>query len=199
MNDIISVPKKKYVFFDEDGAITAISNSTKNKTHQFIEVNKSDVEDILDGSQSVDSFCVIFDTLDKTHKLMHKNINKRNWVSIISSIFEIEPQQQEDYDIAIIQNNEEFYWEFILSPKIKMSMNAASAENGGWVNFSCTRKGDPHELYQMLRVRLVDLVTEDSVKIPYYSNNKFDISDISVYTMKKFERYHYEVIDEQQV
>lgn len=196
MTDIIRVPTKKYVFFDKGGKILSISNNTRNKEHQYIEVEKAEVEDILNGKQSVESFCVVYDTLDKTYRLMHKNINERSWVSIVDSIFEIPQETNDNYDIKIIQDQKNYCWIFELAPGIKESVSKGSAEHGGWLNFSVTSKGDPHELYQMLRVKFVDLVINSSVRIPYYSQNKFDIDEISVYTMKRFENYHYEVVDE---
>jgi hypothetical protein len=192
---VLSIPTKKYVYYDESGNIKTISNQN-TASGNYIEVEKTEVEDILSGKEPHNAYVVLYDTLDKKYKLMHKNINQRSWVSILDSIYQIPLEANENYDIKIAQNNKEYYWEVSLSEELRKNVTPGSAEHSGFINFSITRKDDPHELYQMLRVKFQDLLINSSVKINYLFPESIDISNMSVYTMKKFENYHYETIDD---
>lgn len=192
---VLLIPTKKYVYYDETGNIKTISNN-KNNPGNYIEVEKIEVEEILSGKESHDAYIVLYDTLDKKYKLVHKNINQRSWVSILDSIYQIPLEKNDNYDIKILQNNVDYYWEISLSEELRNNVTPDSAEHSGFVNFSITRKDDPHELYQMIRVKFQNLLINSSVKVNYLFPESIDISNMSVYTMKKFENYHYETIDD---
>lgn len=195
IQEIIFVPTKKYVYFDEYGEITAISN-TNTQGGNYIEVENSEVIGILNGTEKINLYCVSYDTVYKKYILKNRFIDENSFVSILDNIYEITNFKDDNYDLKIIKNNKDHNWEFELHSAIKENINEKNVDNVGVLNYSITRKNDPHELFQFIQVSFKELVDQTVVKIPFDSQKIVDNDNISVYTMKKFQKYYYEAVDD---
>ena len=54
--------------------------------------------------------------------------------------------------------------------------------------FSITKKDDPNVLYRLIRF-------SDSDEVAFENDFEFDNEEVSVYTMRRFDTYHYEEIN----
>ena len=91
-------------------------------------------------------------------------------------------------DITIIKDNVQKKWKLKLSEELKNDNNAIVQAQKG---FSVTKKYDPNILYKVLNFK-----KEDDFMINFNSNFEFDNTDVSLYTIKRFSKYNYEVIDD---
>jgi hypothetical protein len=62
--EILYVPTKKYVYYDNNGSILSISNRITSDD-PYIEVENTEVKSITDGQDQITNFRVEYDTLLK--------------------------------------------------------------------------------------------------------------------------------------
>ena len=63
------------------------------------------------------------------------------------------------------------------------------------LSFSVTRKNDPNILYKTLRFDFTQFEDGKYLIIPFSQDFEFQGEPVSIYTMKKLDKYYYEVIN----
>ena len=177
---------KKYIAFDDNGNILSISN--KPNTDQYIEVETTEVQDIVKGIIPAHEYKVEYDLVEKQYTLKHANYWKE---ARTSDSFLYKITTAEDPDITLVQNNAKQCWELKLHQDIldNISIHKISIKNiiSG---FSITDKNNPYNLHYILNF------DEDKLVQEYPENFKIDSKEVSVYTVKKLGSYSHEVINE---
>lgn len=188
MNDeLLYVPTKKYVYFDDFGELVAVSNNNK-EVGNYIEVEQADVIDIITGNEQPSHFCISFDGIEKKYVLKSKTKEIENKFSIKNNISKIESNVT-NADIVIKQDVKNKCWIINLDNKIKKTIKLKEHSYKSLLHFAVTEKNDPHVLYHYFVIYLEDLINKSTVKIPFNSQKEQDKENISVYTNKKFQNY----------
>jgi hypothetical protein len=194
--ELFYIPTKKYVYFDDKGEISSISNSNSLEGN-FIEVAQEVVINILKGIDQPSAFCVTYDTLEKKHIFKRKATENNFSVIVNDNMYNIPfIGDTIDYDIKLMQDFLNQEWRLVLHNGIKYNLLANASFYDTILYFSITKKNDPHELYHYFTVTINDLLQHDEIKIPFKSQFELDKSDISVYTFKKFNVYCRGVIND---
>lgn len=193
--ELFYIPTKKYVYYDENGTILSITNRIVSDD-PYIEVENSDVKTIINGQDQITNFCVEYDTLTKKYVLKHKKINNKTFISIKDNIFQIPNNAVDDYDLKILRDNINKQWIIELDKELRENLKTTYSNYSNVMHFSITEKNDPNCLLQMITIRVKDLVNNKSLKIKFSKENAFDNKEISVYTVRKFQTYSYEEINE---
>lgn len=191
----LQVPTKKYVYYDENGEILSISNRIVSEGN-YIEVDNQDVKPITSGQAYMSDYYVEFDTLEKTYVFKHKKIDTNTFISIKDNIHLVPSMPLEDYDLKIVRDNVSKSFVFSLNPVLRENLKENSSRYANSLSFSITRENDPHSLYQLIRFKLADIIHKEQCSVPFYNKNAFDNLEISVYTIRKFKTYSYEVIND---
>lgn len=192
MNDSIVIPTDRFVYFDEEGEITAISN-TKDIEGNFITVHLDEVMNFLTGKERVDSYLVVYDTVLKKHILKLKYYADDSVYKVDEDIFKVKKEVDKKPDLIITQDVKKKCWKFTVDEGLRDYLTSQTSLYSKNLQFSVTRKNDPHELYQLIIVNLDDLVKQGFLTIPFASQYEENNNDVSVYTTKRFETYLYEV------
>lgn len=193
MNNILYVPTKKYVYFDDSGSLLSISN-TNNTEGNYVEVELEDVKNLITGKEQFFHYHVIFDAIKKTYVLKHMydeddyqyNVNDR--IHCLPRIKTTSP------DLTIQQNITKKAWRFILNDEIKTNIRIKKIYYNKPLMISITQKNDPNQLERMFFVNFKDLIEIDNYEVPFESEIELDSNMLSVYTTKRLESYYHEVV-----
>jgi hypothetical protein len=191
---IITIPTKKYVYFDEAGNVLAVSNSN-SQSGNFIEVDQEEVLEVLKGNEPISAYHVAFDTINKKYKFKHKFIADTHVLDISQDIYEI-PFDTIDPDITIVEDQKEKQWIVIIDDKILQEVENKTSYFNFNLQFSITNFNDPMSLQQFIKIELKELIACKTIKIPFDNKLEVDKNRISVYTIKKFDSYSRKVIHE---
>jgi hypothetical protein len=191
----ISVSNDRYVYYDESGEITSISNTNDNNGN-YITLSLDQVSNFLIGKESTSSYLVIYDTFIKQNVLRLKYQADDSIFNINDSIFKVELLTDQKPDFIITQDIVQKEWVFKIDQGLKNYLLSQKSFYNKNLYFSITRKNDPHELYRLITVNFADLVENDSIKVSFKHQFEQSANNLSVYTTKRFETYSYEVIND---
>lgn len=194
MNNLY-VPITKYVYFDNDGNLLSISNTNKDEGN-FVEVDPSDVENLIKGKEQFSQYCVIFDTLTKNFVLKHRFNDEDRVFNINNQIHKLFRAEGIRSDLELTQDIKNKKWIFVLDETIRENFKSKNIFIEKPLYFSLTEFNNPHILERILKITVKDLIENDSVEIPFETDLELDPDALSVYTIKRFETYHHEVINE---
>ena len=140
-------------------------------------VNISDVKALMTGKESLGSYIVEWDFLEKRNVLKHIS----QWENDqLKESFLYEIKNDSNADAVIQQDKKEKCWRLVLSEDVVKANIDPTLQF-----YSVTKKYDPNVLYRLLRFQKI--------------NNELDFEvdnvDLSIYTVRKFSTYSYEVID----
>lgn len=184
----VKIITDRYVHFDNNGQITKISRDADN-IDESIKVDFKQVKGLLEGRESMVDYRVEYDFLDKKYILKHIKVWKQDQ---LKDAFLYEIKNQQDADIAIVQNKKDKCWELVLGEKLKTAMVEQNLQIDPTAQYySVTKKHDPNVLYRLLKFKKHD----DAYIVPFENDFELDTLDLSVYTVRKFSTYSYEVID----
>ena len=189
--DVIYIPTDRFVYYDEQGEITTVSN-TNDLDGNYIVLPLERVINFLTGTESTSSYLVVYDTLVKQHVLKLKYYADENAFHVNNEIFEVEKKVEQKPDLTITQDIKNKMWRFKIDQGLKDYLTSLSPAYSRKIHFSVTRKNDPHELYHLIIVDFRELV-ENNIEIPFKYQSEESKDNISVYTTKRFETYLYEV------
>jgi hypothetical protein len=191
MHSII-IPTKKYVYFDNNGNILSISGSNTSDG-QFVEVDLNDVINLINGTENITSYIVVYDISKKTYVLKEKFSNEEIIFNVNDQIHQVPKIKSTSPDIGIIQNIKYKTWNFLIDTTLKENLLSQNLSLDKILYFHITRKNDPHELYRTLTVNIATLVEDPAFSIEFTSENELDDSNISVYTVKRLQSYYHGV------
>jgi hypothetical protein len=183
---VVKSNTKKYIHFNDNGNILAITNQPSEE--QYIVVDSKDIVDLIKGIVPTHEYRVEFDLAKKDYVLNKYDYweEARTTDSFLHKI-----TNNNDADATIVQDNKSKQWKLVLSKKIlenvkKVNVNLENLLKG----YSVTDENNPYKLHYILNF------DKDNLTIPYPDNFQFDKSPVSVYTIKKLESYSHEVIND---
>jgi hypothetical protein len=190
--DVIYIPTEKYVYYNENGEIISVGNSCDFEGN-YIVLPLDRVINFLTGKENTNSYAVIYDTLLKQHVLKLKYHADETAFRINDDIFKIPKITEQKPDLTIIQDINNKKWIFSVDDGLRSYVQSTSASYNRKIQFSITRKNDPHDLYHLIIIDFDSLIKQGLLEIPFKYQTEESVDDISVYTTKRFETYVYEV------
>jgi hypothetical protein len=183
------------VYFDLDtGRIHAITNENLDTDeYSYTEVSYEDVAPLVNGEEHFDTCIVDFNPKLKLYELRRNSI-EQDVYTVSDLIYKC--QSYQDADIQIIQDVKNTCWKFLISESLRQSLAANNVSLKSQLSFSITEENNPNVLYRSLTFPFSQLVNEFYVIKDFKEQYEFDGLPISVYTIKRFDSYSYEVINE---
>lgn len=193
--DILYISNKKFVYFDDNGNLLSVGNSNTDDG-LYIEVDTSEVYNLITGQEQFHTYQVIFDTIKKSYVLKHR-FNDEEVVFDINTQVHRVPNHTFDYrpDLTVIQDIKNSKWIFKLDESIKENLKTKKVSLDRPLMFSITRFNDPHQLERCIIISLTDLIYKD-FEIAFENQIEHMFGLLSVYTIKRLETYYHEVINE---
>lgn len=189
---LLYVSTKRYVYFDEDGNLTAVSN-VNTEPGNYVEVEFRDIENLITGKEHFFHYYIAFDTASKSYVLKHK-LNEEDFTfDVNNQIYKI-PRNSSITDIKIIQDIKNKKWTIVLDDVIRSNFKSKKMIFTKSLDFSFTRYNDPHQLEKFLVIDLNQLVEKD-LQIEFVNQIELDPDALSVYTIKRLETYSHEVLN----
>lgn len=182
---------KYKVYFQKDtGLILSISNIDQ-ALKNFFEVDYEDVEDFISGKKSTLSYKVVYNINTSSYKIIEKNSNAQSVVDDL--IYKITPR--DIYQVGVWKNHLTKSWSVSLSKEMKSKLEQVASRPNEILTFSITQHNNPNILHRFFTCSLYDLIDNDTVDFDFLSQDETDLSNFSVYTTRKFEKYTCGVID----
>jgi len=193
--DILYISNKKFVYFDDNGNLLSVGNSNTDDG-LYIEVDTSEVYNLITGQEQFHTYQVIFDTIKKSHVLKHRFNDEEVVFNINTQVHRV-PNHTYDYrpDLTVIQDIKNSKWIFKLDESIKENLKTKKVSLDRPLMFSITRFNDPHQLERCIVISLTDLIYKD-FEIAFENQIEHRSELLSVYTIKRLETYYHEVINE---
>jgi hypothetical protein len=189
---LLYVSTKRYVYFDEEGNLTAVSN-VNTEPGNYVEVEFADIENLITGKEHFFHYYIAFDTASKSYVLKHK-LNEEDFTfDVNNQIYKI-PNSSARTDIKIIQDIPNKKWTIVLDEIIRDNFKSKKMIFTKSLNFSFTRYNDPHQLEKFLTIELNSLIEQD-LHIDFENQIELDPNALSVYTIKRLETYSHEVLN----
>jgi hypothetical protein len=193
--DILYISNKKFVYFDDNGNLLSVGNSNTDDG-LYIEVDTSEVYNLITGQEQFHTYQVIFDTIKKSYVLKHRFNDEEVVFDINTQVHKI-PNYTSKYrpDLTIVQDIKNSKWIFKLDESIKENLKTKKVSLDRPLMFSITRFNDPHQLERCIIISLTDLIYKD-FEIAFENQIEHESELLSVYTIKRLETYYHEVINE---
>lgn len=193
--DVLYISNKKFVYFDDNGNLLSVGNSNTDDG-LYIEVDASEVYNLITGQEQFHTYQVIFDTIKKSYVLKHRFNDEEVVFDINTQVHRI-PNYTSNHrpDLTVIQDIKNAKWIFKLDESIKENLKTKKVSLDRPLMFSITRFNDPHHLERCIIISLTDLIRADfEIAFENQIEHKFEL--LSVYTIKRLETYYHEVINE---
>lgn len=185
----VKVITDRYVHFDSNGNITKIARSSDDQ-EESIKVPFDKVKAMLEGKESLVDYKIEYDFLDKQYVLKHINTWKQDQ---LKDAFMLEIANDENADVTIVQDKIDRVWRLVLSEDFLNSVKEQDLTVDPTVQYySVTKKYDPNVLYRLLKFTK----NGDDYTVPFNYDFEVDTMPLSIYTVRKFSTYSYEVVDE---
>ena len=174
------MPTCMFVYHDESGNITAISNE-KNDSLLYVEVLESKVIDFISGAKDFSKYKIDYFTFNKED---HK---EEPLIDIPINLIYIVPfsKKEDEKDITIVHDKEAKTWSFVLNEDgidIVKKQNCFKP-----YRFYIIKDNNPQFLLSKIELTGEELLTNPSV--PFKSKFENHINTVGVATMKEFNSY----------
>jgi len=181
------------VYFElETGTIVSITNEILDRDDlSSIEVSFEEIESLVNGEESFFDRTVEFDTRLKAYVLKQNTI-ETDVYTVDDAVYKI--TSAEDADIQIIQDLKNTCWKFLISESLRNEMIEKKVKLKTMLSFSVTEENNPNLLYRTIQVPFEQLVKEYYVVKDFLHEYEHHGKPVSVYTIKRFESYSYEVV-----
>ena len=100
------------------------------------------------------------------------------------------------FEAKIIQNISQSEWVIMLNDLVRLNFSGKNISINSNLMFSIAGYNDVNSLERTINIHLTDLIKNECVTIPFNSQIERDPAALSVYTIKRFDLYHHEVINE---
>jgi hypothetical protein len=185
----VKVITDRYVHFDSNGNITKIARNPDNQ-EESIKIAFDKVKGMLEGRESLVDYKVEYDFLDKQYVLKHINTWKQDQ---LKDAFMLEVASDRNADVTIVQDKKQKVWRLKLSEDFLKSVKEQDLTVDLTAQYySVTKKYDPNVLYRLLKFTK----NGDDYTVPFDYDFEVDTVSLSIYTVRKFSTYSYEVVDE---
>lgn len=194
MIQTLQVASKTFVEFDPDTGELIRVGKKGAEENSYIEVEPSEIKEIMSGSKTMTEYKVIFDIGLKEYVLREKGDLETENDHVYNTLYEVPSDIDKDCDVTIIQDNREQCWRIKVSDSLRTFLRSEAVSINSNIFFSITAKFDPNILFRVLRLSVNDLIYDDEYTFPF--EYKFEkINDkVSIYTAKYFDSYKHEVL-----
>ena len=192
----ITLKNERFAVFNPDtGELLSLPNE-KPTQGSYIPVAEEDVKPILEGRDSMQFYYVHYIKRAKTYELRQRANHDIDSYFVDDMIYEVPPSKQDNADITITKNVKDTCWKVTVGGELYENILAQKISLGNSrFSFSCTKKDDPNILYKTIKFTFDKLVDGKYIVVPFSEKFEFNNDPIGVYTIKKFEKYAYEVIE----
>lgn len=191
---MITMNRDRFVYFDDAGEITKITNYLEEDTASFIKIDYSKVEKILEGTASSFDFVVVYDIMTRDYVIKSKVTNNEVMHNVSDRIYEI-TKNVNDPDFTIIQDILNKRWKFKINKEILDNFTVNNTLITTPLMFSITKKSNPNILYRMMTIKFSDILDTVDFSIPFMYNEE-NTDNFSIYTIRQMQSYNYEVLYE---
>lgn len=170
-------PKGKTIFYIDENTILFSKDKT---TYLYVNENLTKTENLN----------------DLTNKIFLRRGDKILLGKSLFLVKKLKYQVSRSKDtLDIIRNCKENVWLFKFDNDIPL-LNALDSIDFFEKNlyFSITEKDNPNILYRFIKIKLLDLLQQKRIEIPFKYNWEFAETEISIYTNKHFDNYSYGTI-----
>ena len=174
------MPTCMFVYYDESGNITAISNE-KNDSLLYAEVPESKVTEFLSGDKSFSKYKIDYFTFNK------EDYKEELLIDIPANLIYIVPfsKKEDEKDITIVHNKETKTWSFVLN---ESGVDIVKKQNlFKPYRFYIIKDNNPQFLLSTIELTGNELLETPSVAF----KSKFEnhVKTVGVATMKEFNSY----------
>jgi hypothetical protein len=185
-----------YVYFDLgtnkiQKIVNILSEECKEGFGSFV-TTYNEVSKILSGDTNLDDSEVWFNPEVKQYQI--KDFRYQDPDVVKEQIFKM--SYVEDADVKVVIDYATTCWKFYISENFRSTLKKYNVSINSTLYFSVTEKGNPNVLYKLMKVPFKELVNKFYYVVPFDSKFEIDKTDFSVYTVKKFDTYSLEVINE---
>ena len=174
------MPTCMFVYYDELGNVTAISNE-KNDSLLYAEVPESKVVDFISGARDFSKYKIDYFTFNKDdHKVV-------SLVDIPTNVIYLVPfsKKEDDKNITIIHNKETKTWSFILD---ELGIDIVKTHNlYKLYRFYIIKDNNPQFLLSTIELTGEELL--ESPSVAFKSKFENQVKTVGVATMKEFNSY----------
>jgi hypothetical protein len=173
------IPKTMYVWHDEAGTITGISNIPS--TGEYLEVPKSRLHDFLSGKKDYCRYNIDYFKFDNALQTKDESIK-------ISSALIYEIPRVTDkgvVDFTIIHNKKQKRWQILLSDDAKDMISKINPSTT--FDFYLTATKDPHYLLKTITVPVSNM--KDGNKLQFEASLEEDADSFTISTFGYFKSY----------
>ena len=184
------VATKSYVEFNADnGELISVRSSLPDGTNSFIEVPFEKIKSLKDGIETFNQYVVEYNGKTKALELKYKNEIEFNNFSVKEFIYQIPLTNIDDADITVIQDIDNTCWKILIGKEFKKSLRDKGIALNSTLYFSVTAKNDPNILYKLMSCNFAQSVKQNYFVIPFTEKFEYELSNISVYTVRLFDTY----------
>jgi|TARA_B100001013_G_C24479918_1_gene390852 hypothetical protein len=185
---------ERYVIFNPDtGEVLSLPN-VKPTEGSFIKVEPTSVEGILKGLEQLSHYCVEYSKRKKQYELKSRLLDEIDSYNVNDLIYEVPTRKTSNADLTITQNIKDTCWKVCIGGNLKVNLLSQKVSFNNKLSFSVTRKNDPNILYKTLRFDFSKLENSKYLILPFTEDFEFLGEPVSIYTMKRFDKYALEVI-----
>lgn len=183
----------RFIYFNKNtGRVTNILKTINKKlTDPYIEVNKDEIQTVLDKKVSFTQLLVYFDTDKKKYELKKSKLSVEVY-DVNEAIYHL--KDIEDADIKLTQDINNTCWKIEIDKDLRNNLIQTQVMLDTLLTFSITQKDNPNILLKMIRVSLKDLVNQGYKILPYTQDFEKNSIPISIYTSRRFKTYSYKVL-----
>jgi len=193
MRPPVVIDKRYAIFNPTNGDLISVTNS-QPKEGSYIPVEEKEVSSIVNGTEPMSYYYVHYNKTKKEYQLRTRNNFDIDSYYVDDLIYEVKEEQIKDADIRITKNVKDTCWKFSIGGDLKANILAQKVSFKQIMFFSITKKNDPNILYKTISFNFEDLVDGKYIVLPFDSKFEFDNEPIGIYTIKRFDKYMYEVI-----
>lgn len=181
---------KYRVYFEKDsGRILALSNR-ELELSTYYESFYEDISKFIDGNENLLDYKVVYNITTSNYKIIPKQ--QKIEIQVNDLIHKI--KSNSTYQIKVVKDNINKSWKVCLSNDLRKHLLDVQAPINDNLKFSITKKNNPNILYRHFSCTTGNLLTDDFV-LDFSSQEEENLTNFSVYTNRKFEKYSYEVLD----
>jgi len=198
-NKINQTDDFRFVFYEPDtGEIKGISNVANEQTLPSVTVTFSQVKSLLEGSDVINNYKVIFSPDAKDYTFIRLDEQEEILQSIHDVIFQFSPlidtsiplEYDPTNDITIIQDYAETCWKIYINGNLAQSLRNKKLYFDQTYEIYVTEFNDPNVLYKTLQVPMNELINNYYCILPFDQIDKDEVR-VSLYARKIFEKYQY--------
>jgi hypothetical protein len=176
---VSAIPKTMYVWHDDTGTITGISNSPNDGG--YLEVPKSRLKDFLSGKKDYCRYNIDYFKFDNA-------LTTKDEIVKVSSTLVYEIPRVTDKGVAdftIIHNKKQKRWQILLSDSAKDMISKINPSTT--FDFYLTKIKDPHYLFKTITIKVSDI--KNGNKLHFKSDFEEDVDAFSISTFGYFKSY----------